>query len=66
MLDGEGMPTVGNPFVKGRLFIIFKVKTRMGDARIICAVTREIFVLALFRRCSMHEAIIACDFNYGA
>lgn len=25
MLDGEGMPTVGNPFVKGRLFIIFKV-----------------------------------------
>lgn len=26
MLDGEGMPTVGNPFVKGRLFVIFKVK----------------------------------------
>lgn len=25
MLDGEGMPTVGNPFVKGRLFVIFKV-----------------------------------------
>lgn len=24
-LDGEGMPTVGNPFVKGRLFIVFKV-----------------------------------------
>eukprot|EP00752_Nemacystus_decipiens_P016430 g14687.t1 len=26
MLDGEGMPTVGNPFVKGRLFVIFKVE----------------------------------------
>ncbi|CAB1120802.1 HSP40 [Ectocarpus sp. CCAP 1310/34] len=25
MLDGEGMPTIGNPFVKGRLFVIFKV-----------------------------------------
>ena len=25
MLDEEGMPTVSNPFVKGRLFIIFKV-----------------------------------------
>lgn len=25
MLDGEGMPTVSNPFVKGRLFVIFKV-----------------------------------------
>ena len=28
MLDGEGMPTVGNPFVKGRLFVIFKVSSR--------------------------------------
>ncbi|CAM9295284.1 unnamed protein product, partial [Discosporangium mesarthrocarpum] len=26
MIDHEGMPTVGNPFVKGRLFILFKVK----------------------------------------
>ncbi|CAN0112486.1 unnamed protein product, partial [Discosporangium mesarthrocarpum] len=25
MIDHEGMPTVGNPFVKGRLFILFKV-----------------------------------------
>lgn len=25
MLDGEGMPTVSNPFVRGRLFVIFKV-----------------------------------------
>ena len=29
MLDGEGMPTVGNPFVKGRLFVIFKVSLRL-------------------------------------
>ncbi|CAM9112162.1 unnamed protein product [Pylaiella littoralis] len=25
MIDGEGMPTISNPFVKGRLFVIFKV-----------------------------------------
>lgn len=28
MLDGEGMPTIANPFVKGRLFIIFKVRKK--------------------------------------
>ncbi len=28
MLDGEGMPTIGNPFVKGRLFVIFKASAR--------------------------------------
>lgn len=43
MLDGEGMPTVSNPFVKGRLFIIFKVGLQVqlppavpGDCVLIC------------------------------
>lgn len=34
MLDGEGMPTVGNPFVKGRLFVIFKASV-LWPARVV-------------------------------
>jgi DnaJ-class molecular chaperone len=25
VIDGEGMPHAGNPYVKGRLFVLFKV-----------------------------------------
>lgn len=36
MIDGEGMPHAGNPYVKGRLFVLFKVSfpDRLDDATV--------------------------------
>lgn len=63
MLDGEGMPTVGNPFVKGRLFIIFKVSicvsfVSLCHVVLVCLQSRDPSLLSACTDQSAHLRVV--------